>query len=107
MEHQCPHCGYLIKAGELRDEKQPILKNYRLCPHCDTRLTVDRKTRLRQLFLVIIAVALLIIFFTPSYMAKIVSGIGLILMLVYVFWADKKIKFEEIDNPASERKIND
>lgn len=94
MEHACPQCGYLFKGEELRGTKQPLFKNYRFCPHCETPLIVDRKTWYRQIILLILGVILLIIFFLPYSSAKIVTGLGLIVILVYVYYANKKIKFE-------------
>ena len=98
MNHQCPQCGYLFKGEELLDRKQPVFKKYRLCPHCDTRLIVDRKTRLRQIVLLILSIILLIVFFLPYDNAKIAIAIGLIVILMYVLYANKKIKFEVKDN---------
>jgi len=98
MDHHCPHCGYLFKGSELWDEKQPVLKNYRLCPHCDIRLVVDRKTRYRQIVLLILTIVLLVIFFLPYNTAKIVTILGIIAILLYVFRANKLIKFEMKNN---------
>lgn len=93
MEHTCPQCGYHIKAEDLRDKKQPIFKNYRYCPHCEVALIVDRKTRYRQIVLLILSILLLFIFFLPYTTAKIVTATGLIVILLYVFYANKQIKF--------------
>ena len=107
MDHQCPHCGYPITADELRDTNQPVMKNYRFCPHCKIRLTVDRKTKIRQIVLLILSIILLIIFFFPYHEAKIAAAIGLILILLYVFYANKKLKFKEMENQQPERKNHD
>ena len=94
MKHACPQCGYLFKGEELRGKKQLLFKNDRFCPHCETPLIVDRKTWYRQIILLILGFILLITFFLPHTSAKIVTGFGLILILLYVFYANKKIKFE-------------
>jgi CXXC-20-CXXC protein len=107
VDHPCPHCGYPIKADELRDKNQPLMRNYRFCPHCTVRLTVDRKTRIRQIVLLILSSILLIIFFFPYYEAKMIAAIGLILILIYLFYADKKLEFVEIENQRSEIENND
>ena len=98
MEHLCPHCGYLFNGKELLGKNQPVFKNYRLCPHCETPLIVDRKTRHRQIVLLILTIVLLIIFFLPYNTAKIVTMLGIIAILLYVFRANKQIKFEIKNN---------
>jgi CXXC-20-CXXC protein len=95
MDHQCPHCGYLIKSEELLDKRQPLLKNYRICPHCEKSLVVDRKTRLRQIILLILSIILLFIFFLPSSTAKIVTAAGLIVIILYVIYTNRQMKFEK------------
>jgi rubredoxin len=94
MEHACPQCGYLFRGKELLGKKQPVLKNYRICPHCEISLIVDQKTRRRQIILLILSIILLFIFFLPYTTAKIVTGSGLIVILLCIFYSEKQIKFE-------------
>ena len=94
MEHTCPQCGHHIKEEDLRDKKQPVFKNYRICPQCEVALVVDRKTRRRQIILLILSIILLFIFILPYTTAKIVTAVGLIVILLSVIYANTKLKFE-------------
>lgn len=89
MDHACPHCGYLFKVKELLGKKQPMFRNYRNCPHCEMPMIVDRKTRRRQIVLLILSIILLFIFFLPYTIAKIVTVSGLIVILLYIFYVNK------------------
>jgi len=98
MDHLCPHCGNIFKGEDLGEKKQPLFRMYRLCPHCDTPLIVDRRTRRRQIVLLMVTIVLLINFFLPYSMAKITTSFGLIVILLSAFHDNIQFKFELEDN---------
>lgn len=52
--HACPFCSARFHVREL--PHQSWWNNYRLCPSCHGRITVDRDTKIRQALFLIIAV---------------------------------------------------
>jgi len=89
---QCPQCNIDIKLAEL---KHPgLFKNFRVCPHCDSRFTVDDATKVRQMIamglLFIMLVLTLLLYYqsnqwlTPAIISNIVFG-------VYIYRSNKKV----------------
>lgn len=56
--HSCPLCSARFHVRQL--PHQAWWKNYRVCPSCGERITVDRDTKIRQaLFIPLVLISLL------------------------------------------------
>lgn len=92
--HACPFCKKLFNVAEL--PHQSLWKNYRLCPHCDGKITVDKDTTIRQmLFLLLACISLgftAMLYYVgnewllPAIGSYVVMGIGL-------YWGTKHVRF--------------
>jgi hypothetical protein len=90
----CPHCRIEIRVRDLRH--QGLFKDFRICPDCEGRFTVDRDTKFRQAAFLVIAVISLV--FTLLLYDRgsqwlppaIVSYVALGLL---IYWGNKKVFF--------------
>lgn len=51
----CPHCDEEIRSDDLR-RYPSLFANYKVCPYCEGRFTVDRRTKRLHLLALIVAV---------------------------------------------------
>jgi len=92
--HACPLCQQRFHVREL--PHQSWWKNYRLCPHCQAKITVDKDTKTRQrLFLIVVCISLLFTamlqfqgnaWLLPALASYLVMGIAL-------YWGTKHVYF--------------
>jgi hypothetical protein len=91
---RCPHCSREVRIREL--PHPGLLENYRICPNCGGRFTVDSDTKYRQaIFIVVALVSLaftLFLYFddTAWLMPALVSYVVLGVLL---YWGNKKVFF--------------
>ena len=88
----CPHCNKKIKLAELR--YQGMFKNYRICPYCHDYVTVDKKTKRRQVIFLLIVMASLVLtillyfegtkWLVPTLISYLIFGI-------YLYWANQRV----------------
>ena len=93
MQH-CPHCGREIRIREL--PHPGFLKNYRICPDCGGRFTVDSDTKYRQaLFIVMALIALVFTLFLyfddTAWLAPALASYVVLGLLLY--WGNKNVYF--------------
>jgi hypothetical protein len=53
MTLKCPGCDVEVSGKALA--LQPQFRRYRICPHCETRFTVDHATKRRQAVAIVLA----------------------------------------------------
>lgn len=90
----CPHCNIEILVRELRH--QGLFNNFRICPDCGGRFTVDTKTKQRQAAFIVIAIISLVFtlllyyqdskWLTPALVSYVVLGL-------LIYWGNKKVFF--------------
>lgn len=92
--HKCPLCCNQFRVKELGYGR--IFTNYRICPHCDGKIIVDKDTRYR--YLVFIVISLISLVFTlflyfdgskwlvPALATYVVMG-------VYLYWCTNNVYF--------------
>jgi uncharacterized paraquat-inducible protein A len=90
---KCPHCNVDIRMPEL---KHPgLFKNFRICPKCSFRFTVDDDTKSRQMVAIIIMCISLLFtlllyyrgnqWLTPALISYATLG-------AIIYWGNKKVK---------------
>ena len=89
---RCPHCSVEIRIREL--PHPGLLKNYRTCPKCGGRFTVDSDTKYRQAILIV--VMLLSLLFTLFLYFEDTGWLGPALLSYVVFglllyWGNRKV----------------
>lgn len=92
--HACPYCQQQFNVREL--PYQSWWRNYRLCPHCEGKITVDKDTKIRQaLFLIVACMSLVftgMLYFEgntwllPAFVSYLVMGLAL-------YWGTKHVRF--------------
>jgi len=91
---RCPHCSEEIRIRELPHPS--LFENYRICPKCDGRFTVDSDTKYRQAILIVaVLISLLFTLFlyfedTAWLIPALVSYVVLGLLL---YWGNRKVFF--------------
>ncbi len=55
---KCPHCAHSIVLNELPHPS--LFANYRVCPSCQELFTIDKDTKYRQVFSLVVALVSLI-----------------------------------------------
>ena len=93
MQH-CPHCNVEIRIRELPHPS--FFANYRVCPNCSEKFTVDRNTKYRQA--ICIPLALTSLFFTgamyfghQNYLLP--ALLSYLVLAIYIYWANKRVYF--------------
>jgi hypothetical protein len=89
---KCPFCKCEIHLKEL--PHQGFFNNYRVCPSCEEKFTVDRKTKKRQAILIVIALISLtftILLYLKGTDWLIPSVISYIIIGVLIYWANKRV----------------
>jgi hypothetical protein len=102
----CPHCDTEIRVNEL--PHPGLLKNYRICPKCGGRFTVDLDTKYRQAIYLVVALISLVftvflyfddtVWLIPALFSYVVLGLLL-------YWGNKKVFFvpyEDGQNSAND-----
>ena len=88
----CPHCKCEIRLKEL--PHQGFFNSFRICPNCGGKFTVDRGTKHRQAFFIIIALisltfTLLLYFKGPEWLIPSISSY--IVLGVLIYWANRLV----------------
>lgn len=100
----CPHCDIEICIRELRH--QGVLKNYRICPNCRERFTVDIDTKYRQAFCIFIAVISLvftILLYERNFEWLIPSLVSYVVLGWIIYWGNTKVFFVSYKKGWSQR----
>ncbi len=87
----------------MRGKNQPVFKPYRFCPHCGAKIVADRTTQIRQtvsIFISIITLVLVLFMFRFKALFPYVIAL-LFCIFVYVYHADKKVKFKQYNKSDS------
>ena len=90
----CPHCRKEVRIRELPNPG--FLDNYRICPNCGDRFTVDSDTKYRQAIFVIVALVsltftLVLYFDGTAWLLPALASYVVLGLLVY--WGNKKLFF--------------
>ena len=90
----CPHCKHEICIRELRHPG--LFENYRICPYCGGRFTVDRKTKRKQAIFIVIALislgfTLLLYFQGETWLPP--ALVSYVVLGLLVYRANKKVFF--------------
>ena len=90
----CPHCNIEIRVRELRH--QGFFNNFRICPDCGGRFTVDTKTKQRQAAFIVIAVislvfTLLLYYQDPKWLT--LALVSYVVLGLLIYWGNKKVFF--------------
>ena len=90
----CPHCDIEICIRELRH--QGVFKNYRICPNCCEKFTVDTDTKYRQAFCIFIALISLvfsILMYERNFEWLIPALVSYAVLGGIIYWGNKKVFF--------------
>ena len=90
----CPHCSLEIRVRELRH--QGLFKNFRICPNCGGRFTVDTDTKHRQAAFIVIAVislALTLLLYDRDAKWLIPALVSYVVLGLLIYWGNKRVFF--------------
>ncbi len=96
---RCPHCSTEIQIRKL--PHPGLLQNYRVCPGCGGRFTVDSDTKYRQAVFIVVAMislvfTLLLYFDDPAWLSPALASYVVLGLLLY--WGNKKVFFVPCNN---------
>lgn len=92
--HSCPFCSGLFDVRAL--PHQSWWKNYRLCPQCGGKITVDRDTKIRQILFIVIAFislgfTVMLHFEGNAWLLPALASY--LVMAVVLYWGTKHVRF--------------
>ncbi len=90
----CPHCGVLIDGRDLA--RQLSFKQYRICPSCAGRFTVDTSTKYRQIigiFMAGVSLALTMSLYFLGTKWLILALISYLILGLFIYWANRRVLF--------------
>ncbi len=88
----CPHCHTDIIMRKLRH--QGFFKNYRVCPNCGGRFTVDKHTKYRQavsLVIVLISLIFTLLMYYQSLDWLVPAIISYVVFGIIIYWGNKNL----------------
>jgi len=88
----CPHCNQEVRINEL--PHPGWFENYRVCPNCDEKFTVDTDTKYRQaalivILLIVLVFTLLLYYWGPVWLIPAI--VSYIVLGVLLYWGNKKL----------------
>lgn len=95
----CPHCRHEIRISELPHPEW--FKNYRICPGCAGRFTVDGDTRIRQAACLVIASISLILTLQLYFDGDawlIPAILSYVFLALIIYWGNKRVYFVPYKN---------
>lgn len=89
---KCPSCSNTISGRDFAHRSS--FKPYRLCPFCDTRITVDSRTKRRQFIALMIGlVALVTTIGAALYEVWLAASLTSCAVLgAYIWWANRYVQ---------------
>jgi hypothetical protein len=90
----CPHCSIEIRVKELRHPG--FFKNFRICPGCGGRFTIDTDTKYRQaafLVITVISLAFTILLYYGYSKWLIPALVSYVVLGLLIYWGNKKLFF--------------
>jgi hypothetical protein len=90
----CPNCSIEIRVNKLRH--QGIFNNFRICPDCGGKFTVDQKTKYRQaafFVIALISLALTILLYSGNFAWLWPALLSYLVLGVLIYWGNKKVFF--------------
>lgn len=90
--HTCPHCSVEIIIREL--PHQGLFASFRVCPECNEKFTVDKKTKYRQalcIFLATISLVLTILLYFQGTQWLEASIISYVAVGILIYRGNKRL----------------
>ena len=89
---KCPHCDHGVVLNQLPHPS--LFANYRVCPSCKALFTVDKDTKYRQAFGLVVALislifTLLLYFDGNNWLNKTI--ISYIILGLIIYWGNKQL----------------
>ena len=88
----CPHCKAEIVMRELKH--QGYWQNYRICPACGGRFSVDRDTKIRQALFIVISLMSLVftvfLYFDGGWW-MVPAAASYVALGLLIWWGDSKV----------------
>ena len=104
----CPHCHNDIVVREL--PHPGLFANYRICPNCEGRFTVDHRTKRNQAVALVIALACLaltILLYSRGSEWLVPALISYVALSVLIYWGNKHVRFVAYGEADSDRQERD
>lgn len=88
----CPYCKTPVDLKQL--SYPAVWRNYRICPHCEGRFTVDPDTRIRQALFIVVALIALVLTMALYYGGRqwlIPALASYVAMAGLLAWGNRKV----------------
>jgi len=90
--HTCPHCTIDITVREV--PHQGLFDNFRICPNCGGRFTVDTDTKYRQailIFIALISLAFTIMLYFQGLEWLVAALVSYVVFGLLLYWGNRKM----------------
>ena len=101
----CPHCKIEIRIREL--PHQGLFENFRVCPDCGGRFTVDTETKYRQaafIFILLLSLAFTVLLYFRGTAWLIPALVSYVLLGTIVYWGNRQLFYVRYAEASVARK---